>query len=446
MKKISDEKVVISGKLEKERAKNLELNKLNEELSKDTQEKNLKMEELVKKLDSNQKQNELNEQLRKETARKTRQIEELSNKLEDSNQTSDNLKIKLQISCENVNDLTEDIRVKKKELNDQDKKISLLIAQAGEHDQQMKELTRSIEQAKDENVRIKNQAKVARQENLDSYQNADVVHLYRKFEELKKDVSKQLLSFTTQSEEISTSQSRKKERRKKKRKRKKKLETDSEDPSEVSADSEEESDEEVGETENADITLRPGSRQYSEVVKNKKKKRKTLILSTSITRDIDEERFNECYSDGDAEFVRLRGWKVNKIKDEVKKNVQHGCFDSAIVHIGGNDLQDLYYPESFPKLANDVKEIGLMCRERGADTVFIAGVTVRKWEYTWERCRLLNGRLKELCRVNNFVYIDNSNINYVDHLSDSVHLNSEGSKLLANNYLGYMYKVFKSQR
>ena len=144
--------------------------------------------------------------------------------------------------------------------------------------------------------------------------------------------------------------------------------------------------------------------------------------------------------------MRLRGSKVKKIKEDARKNIQHGYFDSAVVHIGGNDLQDLYYRESFDKLANDVKETGLICRERGADTVFIAGVTVRKWEYTWERCRLLNGKLKEMCRRNNFVFIDNSNINYVDHLSDKVHLNSEGSKILANNYLGHMYKVFASQR
>ena len=48
--------------------------------------------------------------------------------------------------------------------------------------------------------------------------------------------------------------------------------------------------------------------------------------------------------------------------------------------------------------------------------------------------------------MNNFVYIDNSNINYVDHLGDEVHLNSDGSKILANNYLGCMYKAFASQR
>ena len=123
-----------------------------------------------------------------------------------------------------------------------------------------------------------------------------------------------------------------------------------------------------------------------------------------------------------------------------------GYFDSAVVHVGGNDLQDLYYPESFSKLADEIMEIGSTCREKGADTVFIAGVTVRKWDYTWERCRQLNRKLKELCQRNNFIFIDNSNINYVDHLVDEVHLNDDGSKILANNYLGCMHKAFRAQR
>ena len=129
----------------------------------------------------------------------------------------------------------------------------------------------------------------------------------------------------------------------------------------------------------------------------------------------------------------------------MKKNLNHGHYDSAIVHVGGNDLQDLYLPELIPRLAKEIIETGSICRGKGVETVFIAGVTVRKWEYTWERCRLLNAKLRELCQENNFIFIDNSNINYVDHLDDEVHLNNDGSKILANNYLGCMHRAFVSQ-
>ena len=110
--------------------------------------------------------------------------------------------------------------------------------------------------------------------------------------------------------------------------------------------------------------------------------------------------------------------------------------------MGGNDLQDLYYPEAVTKLASDIMETGLICRERGAENVLIAGVPVRSYHYTWERCRSLNGELKELCLRNNFTFIDNSNITHNTHLHhDGVHLNRDGTRLLANNYLDCLRKL-----
>ena len=60
-----------------------------------------------------------------------------------------------------------------------------------------------------------------------------------------------------------------------------------------------------------------------------------------------------------------------------------------------------------------------------------------------KRCRVLNSELKELCRRNGFVYIDNANITHTDHLdSDGVHLNRNGDSILANNYLDCLRREF----
>ena len=135
-----------------------------------------------------------------------------------------------------------------------------------------------------------------------------------------------------------------------------------------------------------------------------------------------------------ANFKRYHGGKAKRIKDDLTQHLQQGTCDRAIVHIGGNDLQDGYAPSLVRKLASDIIETGLVCKERGARDVYIAGVTVRKWEYTWDRCKILNWELKELCQKNGFKFIDNSNIS-TDHLKDEVHLNDTGTALLANNYL-----------
>ena len=116
MRRISENQQMASEEVEKEKVLNNKMKETNEELKKEIMSKNLKIEQLVKDLNIYSGQNEMTEQLKLETTRKTMQIEELAKELKDSNETSSNLKIKLHTSCENVNDLTEDIRLKKKEL------------------------------------------------------------------------------------------------------------------------------------------------------------------------------------------------------------------------------------------------------------------------------------------------------------------------------------------
>ena len=203
---------------------------------------------------------------------------------------------------------------------------------------------------------------------------------------------------------------------------------------------------------NPHIPIRPGAHSsYSRAVdgqgaKSKKSAKdttkgpvqgKTLIVSTSMTRDIKPELFNIAYENGVAEFKRYHGGKTRNIKEDLSKNMKHGSYDKAIVHIGGNDLQDGYHPSLLRKLANDIIETGRICKERGAKTVVIAGVTIRKYEYTWDRCKLLNWELRELCLANGFNFIDNSNIS-LSNLHDDVHLNDSGTTLLANNYLYFL--------
>ena len=172
-----------------------------------------------------------------------------------------------------------------------------------------------------------------------------------------------------------------------------------------------------------------------------RKGNKTLIISTSITRDIQPARFNAAYEYGKAWFVRKRGWKIKQIKEDIKEHMEQGDGDEVIIHMGGNDLQDMYKPEITTKCAVDIIETGLICKERGAKTVFIAGVTDRRYDYVRERCEPLNAELKEMCRLNNFIFIDNSNILASEHLYDRVHLNDAGTKILADNYLFHLRRA-----
>ena len=54
-----------------------------------------------------------------------------------------------------------------------------------------------------------------------------------------------------------------------------------------------------------------------------------------------------------------------------------------------------------------------------------------------ERAKELNFILKDLCKLHNFIFIDNHEIT-TEYLVDGVHLNDIGSNILAENFLYYL--------
>ena len=67
--------------------------------------------------------------------------------------------------------------------------------------------------------------------------------------------------------------------------------------------------------------------------------------------------------------------------------------------------------------------------------VFVSGIVARgdRWN---ERVSQVNNVLKAKCNREGLPFIDNSNIQPAHHLNRSnLHLNSEGTRMLANNFL-----------
>ena len=83
--------------------------------------------------------------------------------------------------------------------------------------------------------------------------------------------------------------------------------------------------------------------------------------------------------------------------------------------------------------------INTVCKKKGASRICISGVPIRKPKFLQERAKDINETLMNLCQVNNFVYINNSDIDLECLHHDGVHLNREGTKILANNYLDCLH-------
>ena len=176
-------------------------------------------------------------------------------------------------------------------------------------------------------------------------------------------------------------------------------------------------------------------------IQHDRQHRKTLVFSTSMTRDIDYVEFNKCYENGHARFQKWHGGRANHIKEYVVSHMKEEKPDTVIIHAGGNDLRTTRNnPTSTSSVANNIIDIGSACKKHGAARVVISGVITRKPKFLQERCKEVNELLESMCKLYNFTYIDNSGIG-LDYLrSDGVHLNEEGTVLLANNYLKCLRK------
>ena len=164
-----------------------------------------------------------------------------------------------------------------------------------------------------------------------------------------------------------------------------------------------------------------------------------MIFSTSITKGIDGNTFNGVYEFGNSRFQKWHGGRVRHIKRYIDSHLEDEKPNTVILQMGGNDLPLRETPIN--DIANDIMEAAQKARVAGVEHVFIGGVTIRSQAYAKTRGEDLNIALQEMCEANDFVFIDNTEI-IKKHLYDGVHINKEGSAILANNYLKALRSKF----
>ena len=162
------------------------------------------------------------------------------------------------------------------------------------------------------------------------------------------------------------------------------------------------------------------------------KRSKTLIMTTSMARDIKHDEFNKNYTGGDAVFNRHHGGVVETVSKAMEKKMEKMKPDIVVIQAGGNDLQRSISPLA---LANEIVGAGKLAVRLGA-TVAVCSILPRASFHLnlkrWETNILLRG----LCQSNNLTFIDNKEIVVGKHLlKDGVHLNTAGTQILSSNII-----------
>ena len=141
------------------------------------------------------------------------------------------------------------------------------------------------------------------------------------------------------------------------------------------------------------------------------------------------KEFNEWINNGYAYRKHFPG--------PTTKDIAHYCLptliddkrDSCIIHVGKNSLNK----ENPAEIVNDILRIVEICRIYGVNDVHVASITYRV------DFQKLVSQINDLLRakqfLNNFSFIENDNITAAHIWRDKLHLNNNGTIVLANNFI-----------
>jgi len=105
--------------------------------------------------------------------------------------------------------------------------------------------------------------------------------------------------------------------------------------------------------------------------------------------------------------------------------------DIAVIHIGCNNINSKNIDDlDKNKLANEIIEIGKICREKNVQNIIISSIFVKRNLKICVVIRQVNDNIRDLCVLNNFNFIGNLNITRESLSYDGIHSSKEGKSYL----------------
>ena len=187
--------------------------------------------------------------------------------------------------------------------------------------------------------------------------------------------------------------------------------------------------------------IRPGVNPFNIAVKDGKT---TVVFSTSIAKRINNREFNKEYRNGTVRIRRFHGARAKQMKHYVLPTLVDESPQVVVLQCGGNDLPTTKMnPTPVETIAKYIVDTAKICENHGATQILISGIITRKKQaYMEKRRRDLNNLLQDMCYDFGYIYIDNDNIKLEHLFVDGVHLDRDGSDILACNLLHSLNNVF----
>ena len=129
--------------------------------------------------------------------------------------------------------------------------------------------------------------------------------------------------------------------------------------------------------ENQDVyskpSVAPGNRSYAETVQSL---RKVIIFGDSIPRGIRIHEFNSLVKKGYAKMKSFPGATSKELLHYVDPTLKDGIYNTAIIHVGVNDLLNNKNTNKVDELVNNLKSTTIKCISNGIAKVVVSGIVI----------------------------------------------------------------------
>ena len=123
-----------------------------------------------------------------------------------------------------------------------------------------------------------------------------------------------------------------------------------------------------------------------------------------------------------------------QVKNGYEPTLETGFYDSAVPHVGVNDLLNDNSLSSNDNLMSNLVNIVNKCKSFGVMDLFVSGITFNG-RLSDTVIKKFNEKIVDMCKKNGLVFIDNGNISHMDLHQDDLHLLERGKCLLAKNFV-----------
>ena len=162
--------------------------------------------------------------------------------------------------------------------------------------------------------------------------------------------------------------------------------------------------------------------------------KKVIVLGDSIFRGKRVREFNQQVKNGYAKSKSFPGCNNKEMLHYIEPTVETDFYDSAILHVGVNDLLNNKSPSSTDNLVSNLVKIVNRCKSFGVMDLFVSGIAFNK-RLPYAVIKKVNEKIVDMYKKNGIAFIDNGNISNMDLYQDGLHLLERGKCLLPNNFI-----------